>query len=50
MKKAKKDSLEAIIRRAVRIQEQLRKEGIGLNFTLTFGPIPPPDPKALKRV
>lgn len=51
MKKQKKrDSLESAIRAAVRVQEQFKKEGIGLHFTMTFGPVPPPDPKTLRRV
>lgn len=48
--KRKREMLEDAIRMLVRIQIRLQKEGVGLHFTMTSGPVPPPDPKKLKRV
>jgi hypothetical protein len=48
--KPQKDSLEEAIRMIVRLQTKLAKEGIGLSFTWTAGPLPPPEPKTLRRV
>ena len=41
-KRRPRDTLESVIRAAVRVQEQFAMEGIGLHWTVTFGPLPPP--------
>lgn len=46
--KRKRDNLEDAIRMLVRLQIRFAKEGVGLHFTMTTGPVPPPDPKKLK--
>jgi len=41
----KRDSLEEAIRMIVRLQQRFAKEGIGLHFTWTAGPLPPKKPQ-----
>lgn len=40
----KRDTLEEAIRMIVRLQSKFAKEGIGLHFTWTAGPLPPKKP------
>ena len=37
---AKRETIEDVIRMAVRVQERMRKDGVGLHWTCHFGAIP----------
>jgi hypothetical protein len=46
--KRKRETLEDVIRMAVRVQTRLKKEGVGLHWTLYFTPHEKPEPPTQK--